>query len=260
MSPRKDGPFVTVNCPTLSEDLLASELFGHARGSFTGAVRDQAGRVEMADGGTLFLDEIAELSPALQAKLLRFLQDKQFERLGENLTRRSDVRVLAATNRDLDADVAQGRFRKDLLYRLNVVVVHLPPLRERREDILPLAREFLAFFARTSQRAVPQLSPEAERLLAAYDWPGNVRELRNALERALIVSPGIALDAGAFALARSPDQGAAELGGDVTLDALEREHIERVLARAPSEKEAARILGIDASTLYRKRKRYQSDG
>ncbi|HEX4620528.1 MAG TPA: sigma-54 dependent transcriptional regulator [Myxococcaceae bacterium] len=260
MSPRKDGPFVTVNCPTLSEDLLASELFGHARGSFTGAVRDQAGRVEMADGGTLFLDEIAELSPALQAKLLRFLQDKQFERLGENLTRRSDVRVLAATNRDLDADVAEGRFRKDLLYRLNVVVVHLPPLRERREDILPLAREFLAFFARASKRAVPQLSPEAERLLAAYDWPGNVRELRNALERALIVSPGIVLAAGAFALAKSPEKGAAELGGDVTLDALEREHIERVLARAPSEKDAARILGIDASTLYRKRKRYQSDG
>jgi NtrC-family two-component system response regulator AlgB len=260
MSPRKDGPFVTVNCPTLSEDLLASELFGHARGSFTGAVRDQAGRVEMADGGTLFLDEIAELSPALQAKLLRFLQDKQFERLGENLTRRSDVRVLAATNRDLDADVAEGRFRKDLLYRLNVVVVHLPPLRERREDILPLAREFLAFFARTSQRAVPQLSPEAERLLAAYDWPGNVRELRNALERALIVSPGVVLAAGAFALAKGPEKGAAELGGDVTLDALEREHIERVLARAPSEKEAARILGIDASTLYRKRKRYQTDG
>jgi NtrC-family two-component system response regulator AlgB len=260
MSPRKDGPLVTVNCPTLSEDLLASELFGHARGSFTGAVRDQAGRVEMADGGTLFLDEIAELSPALQAKLLRFLQDKQFERLGENLTRRADVRVLAATNRDLDDDVAQGRFRKDLLYRLNVVVVHLPPLRERREDILALAGEFLAFFARASQRAVPELSPDAEQLLVKHDWPGNVRELRNAIERALIVSPGPALEVGAFALAKSAARNAVEVGGDVTLDALEREHIERVLSRAASEKEAARILGIDASTLYRKRKRYQSDG
>jgi NtrC-family two-component system response regulator AlgB len=259
LSPRKDGPFVTVNCPTLSEELLASELFGHARGSFTGALRDQAGRVEAADGGTLFLDEIAELSPNLQAKLLRFLQDKHFERLGENVTRRADVRVLAATNRDLDEDVKTGRFRTDLLYRLNVVVVRLPPLRERREDILPLANEFLAFFARASRRPPAALAPDAEALLRDSDWPGNVRELRNAIERALIVSNGPLLGAAAFAVDRGSRPSGAGVGGDVTLEELEREHIERVLARAPTEKEAARILGVDVSTLYRKRKRYQSE-
>ena len=146
-SQRRDGPFVVVNCPTLSEELLASELFGHAIGAFTGAVRDQPGRVEAAQSGTLFLDEIGEVSASLQAKLLRFLQDKQFERIGESRTRRADVRVIAATNRDLDADVRSGRFREDLLYRLNVLEVHVPPLRERPEDVLPLAKGFLAFFA-----------------------------------------------------------------------------------------------------------------
>src|SRR5207244_199158 len=151
------GPFVVVNCPTLSEELLASELFGHARGAFTGAVRDQPGRVEAAQGGTLFLDEIGEISPGLQAKLLRFLQDHQFERVGEARTRRADVRVVAATNRDLEADVRTGKFREDLLYRLNVVEVQVPPLRERPEDILPLAERFLGFFADVhgARRPVP---------------------------------------------------------------------------------------------------------
>ncbi|MET0401956.1 MAG: sigma-54 dependent transcriptional regulator, partial [Cystobacter sp.] len=166
-SARRRRPFVTVNCPTLSEQLLASELFGHVRGAFTGAVRDQPGRVEQAEGGTLFLDEVAEMSPALQAQLLRFLQDKQFERLGEGRTRRADVRVVAATNRDLEKDVAEGRFREDLLYRLNVIEVKLPPLRERPEDILPLARRFVTFFARTAQRSPPELSPATEAMLRA---------------------------------------------------------------------------------------------
>src|SRR5450755_3168248 len=180
LSPRALRPFVTVNCPTLSEQLLASELFGHAIGAFTGAVRDQPGRVEAAEGGTLFLDEIGEITPALQAKLLRFLQDKQFERVGETRTRHADVRVIAATNRDLDADVAAGRFREDLLFRLNVIEIHVPPLRERGEDILEMARRFLAFFARAANRPTPTLAPEAEHALAGYAWPGNVRELRNA--------------------------------------------------------------------------------
>ena len=147
-NPHPAAPFVVVNCPTLSEELLASELFGHVRGAFTGAVRDQPGRVEAAQGGTLFLDEIGEISPALQSKLLRFLQDHEFERVGETRTRRADVRVVAATNRDLEADVRGGKFREDLLYRLNVVEVRVPALRERPEDILPLAEQFLAFFAR----------------------------------------------------------------------------------------------------------------
>jgi NtrC-family two-component system response regulator AlgB len=257
LSPRRERPFVVVNCPTLSEELLTSELFGHAKGAFTGAVRDQAGRVEAAEGGTVFLDEIGEVSPALQAKLLRFLQEKRFERLGENLTRTADVRIVAATHRDLEADVKAGRFREDLLYRLNVVEVAVPPLRERTDDILPLARSFLAFFARTARRPAPDLSPAAEKALVAYPWPGNVRELRNALERALILSPGQVLEPESF-----PERIAAQvakvahLGGDFTAEEVEREHILRVLARAPTLEEAARILGIDASTLWRKRKKY----
>ena len=260
-SPRRARPFVTVNCPTLSEELLASELFGHARGAFTGAVRDQPGRVEAAEGGTLFLDEIGEISPALQAKLLRFLQEKQFERVGETRTRRADVRIVAATNRDLEADVKRaGRFREDLLYRLNVVEVTVPPLRERPEDILPLARRFLAFFARAGRRAAAgALARRRRRLLLAYPWPGNVRELRNAMERAVDPLAGAACSSRRRFPSGSPAHGArrAALGGDFTLEEIEREHILRVLARAPTLEEAARILGIDASTLWRKRKKYE---
>nr|HEX4317960.1 sigma-54 dependent transcriptional regulator [Kofleriaceae bacterium] len=258
-SPRAAAPFVTVNCPTLSEDLLASELFGHAVGAFTGAVRDQAGRVEAAERGTLFLDEIGEISPALQAKLLRFVQDKEFERVGETRTRHADVRVIAASNRDLDADVAAGRFRQDLLFRLNVVEIACPPLRERGDDILVLAHRFLAFFARAANRAVPELSPAAETALAGYAWPGNVRELRNVIERAVILFPARTLGPEAL-----PERIAAHgsvvprLGGEFTLDQIEREHIERVLASSPTLDDAARVLGIDLSTLYRKRKRYES--
>jgi NtrC-family two-component system response regulator AlgB len=257
-SARKQGPFVVVNCPTLSAELLASELFGHTRGAFTGAVREQEGRVEAANGGTLFLDEIGELSPALQAKLLRFLQDKEYERVGETRTRRADVRVLAATNRDLDADVKAGRFREDLLFRLNVVEITVPPLRERPEDILPLVQYFLTHLSRSSRRVTPELSEPAKAALLAYSWPGNVRELRNALERALILWPSNVLEREAFperiagAVAQGP-----QIGGDVTLDQLEREHILRVLARTRTQEEAATILGIDGSTLWRKRKRFE---
>ena len=257
-SKRVGKPYVTVNCPTLSEELLASELFGHAIGAFTGAVRDQAGRVEAAEGGTLLLDEIGEITPALQAKLLRFLQDKEFERVGETRTRHADVRVIAATNRDLEADVKSGRFREDLLFRLNVIEIDVPPLRERADDVLPMARRFLAFFARAANRPPPALMPAAEQALASYPWPGNVRELRNVMERAVILFPERALGREAL-----PDRiaartgGVPQLGGDVTLDQLEREHIERVVARAPTLDDAARVLGIDASTLYRKRKKYQ---
>jgi NtrC-family two-component system response regulator AlgB len=257
--PRAQRPFVVVNCPTLSDELLASELFGHVRGAFTGAVRDQPGRVEAADGGTLFLDEIGEISPGLQAKLLRFLQDKQFERVGETATRFADVRVIAATNRDLEADVLAGRFRQDLLYRLNVVEIRMPALRERPEDIVPLAERFLDFFARAAARPLPELSPAAREALRAYAWPGNVRELRNAIERAVILWPARLVEPAAFPeriAAQSPS--APRLGGDCTLEAIEREHILRVVARTPTLDDAARILGIDASTLWRKRKRYES--
>ena len=257
-SPRRNGPFVAVNCPTLSDALLTSELFGHARGAFTGAVRDQPGRVEAATGGTLFLDEIAEIAPSLQAKLLRFLQEKSFERIGETRTRRADVRIVAATNRDLRADVASGRFREDLYYRLAVVEVQVPALRERPEDVLRLARRFLAFFARAAGRSEQVLSEAAAHALAAYAWPGNVRELRNAMERCTILWPAAIVEREALpeCIAAAEPRG-PRLGGDVTLDELEREHIRRVLARAPTLEEAARILGIDDSTLWRKRKRYE---
>ncbi len=256
VSPRRGRPFVVINCPTLTDELLASELFGHARGSFTGAVRDQPGRVEAAEGGTVFLDEIGEISPGLQSKLLRFLQEKVFERVGESRTRTADVRVVAATNRDLEAEVKSGRFREDLLYRLNVVEVTVPPLRERPEDILPLARRFLAFFAQAARRPVTELAPPAERALAAYPWPGNVRELRNVLERATILSPSRLLDLETLPeRLRERVSTVPVLGGDFTLEQIEQEHLLRVLARAPTLEEAARLLGIDASTLWRKRRK-----
>ena len=255
-SARAAKAFVVVNCPTLSEELLASELFGHARGAFTGAVKDQPGRVEAAEGGTLFLDEVGELPPTLQAKLLRFLQDKKFERIGESVTRQADVRIVAATNRDLAAEVKAGRFREDLYYRLNAFDVTIPPLRERREDLVALARRFAAFFARTSQRRAFELTPEAEQALCGYEWPGNIRELRNAIERAAILAPTERIGP---ELLPERIAGAAQrgpyLGGDFSFDEIEREHMLRVVDRHAKVEEAARVLGVDASTLWRKRKR-----
>jgi two-component system, NtrC family, response regulator AlgB len=260
-SPRQGRPFVTINCPTLSKDLLTSELFGHVEGAFTGATRDRSGRVEAAEGGTLFLDEIGEIAPGLQAKLLRFLQTKEFERVGENRTRRADVRIMAATSRDLEEEVRSGHFRQDLFYRLNVVEITLPPLRDRDEDVLRLANHYLAFFAHESGRPAPQLSPAAEQTIRRYAWPGNLRELRNTMERAVIVWPAQVIEPEAFperVLGRTA--GGLGVGGDCTLEDLEREHILRVLARVPAVEEAARILGIDASTLWRKRKKYTEPG
>jgi NtrC-family two-component system response regulator AlgB len=259
-SKRRDRPFVTINCPTLTEELLASELFGHAKGSFTGAVRDQPGRVEAAEGGTLFLDEIGDLPASLQAKLLRFLQERAFERLGETRTRKADVRVVAATNRDLEEDVRAGRFREDLMFRLNVIEVRVPALRERREDILPLARRFLAFFARAVGRPVATLSPQAKQALSTYAWPGNVRELRNAIERAVILWPSPVIEPQALPekiLESAGRDAIPHIGGDFSLEEIERAHIAAVVGRSRTKEEAAGILGIDDSTLWRKRKRYE---
>jgi NtrC-family two-component system response regulator AlgB len=258
-SRRSARAFVTVNCPSLSAELLESDLFGHVRGAFTGAVQDKEGKVAVAEGGTLFLDEVADLPLALQPKLLRFLQEKAYERVGEARTRQGDVRLIAATNRDLEADVAAGRFREDLLYRLNVIEVRLPPLRERRRDILPLAQQLLSFFARQSGKSISSFTPEACEALERYTWPGNLRELRNAVERGVILAagPGIGVaDLPAQLVQPAIAATRMEVGGDVTLDGLEREHIRRVLARTSSLDEAARTLGIDPSTLYRKRKRF----
>jgi NtrC-family two-component system response regulator AlgB len=258
-SPRAHRPFITVSCPTLSEELLSSELFGHARGAFTGAIQDKEGMVERAEGGTLFLDEISEITPAIQGKLLRFLQEKSFERVGETRTRKADVRIVAATNRDLEEAVRQGRFREDLLFRINVIEVTVPPLRERTQDIVPLAKRFLAFFARDAKRAVPELSDAARQAMLIHNWPGNVRELRNAMERAVILCPSQVIGPESLPeRIRPPSIGnGVRIGGRHSLEEVEKEHILSVIASSASLDEATRILGVDASTLWRKRKRYE---
>jgi NtrC-family two-component system response regulator AlgB len=238
--------------------LLESELFGHARGAFTGAVQDTLGKVAAAEGGTLLLDEVGDLPLALQPKLLRLLQEKRYERVGETRTRACDVRILAATNHNLQAAVASGSFREDLLYRLNVIEVVVPPLRQRRRDILPMAEHLLQFFARQSGKPLTGLTDEARAALLRYPWPGNVRELRNAIERGVLLGagPDVGLADLPAQIGAGPPATALQLGGAVTLEQLEAEHIRRVLATTTTLDEAAAVLGIDPSTLYRKRKKY----
>ncbi len=258
-SGRAKGPLVTVSCPSLSADLLESELFGHAQGAFTGAVKETFGKVAAADRGTLFLDEIGDLPLPLQPKLLRFLQEREYERVGETRTRTADVRVIAATNRDLKADVTAGRFREDLLFRLEVIEFTLPPLRDRKADLLPLAHAALAGFARQMGKKLDGFDPAAEVLLLGYRWPGNLRELRNACERAALLCDGPRVtpdDLPDRLRERStPSPVVTALTPLRTLDEVEAEHIARVLAATPSLDDAAVVLGIDPSTLYRKRKK-----
>ncbi len=257
-SPRADRPFVTVNCPILSSDLMSSVLFGHRKGAFTGAVADATGKVEEAQGGTLFLDEVGDLTIDAQVRLLRFLNDRTYERLGESKDRRADVRIVTATNRPLEEAVRAGRFREDLFFRLNVIALTIPPLRERRQDLLPLAQHYLRFFERRQGRKQLSLSPRCEQAILEYAWPGNLRELRNAVERATILSPAAVVESEDLGLPTGPPlRGTASvLGGDFTLEEVEREHLARVVAHAPSFDAAAKILGIDVTTLQRKRKRY----
>jgi NtrC-family two-component system response regulator AlgB len=260
-SRRAAGRFVTVHCPMLSSELMSSTLFGHRKGAFTGAIADSIGKVEEAEGGTLFLDEIADLSADAQARLLRFLHDRTYERLGEAGERRADVRLIAATNRPLEDLVGAGRFREDLFFRFNVIPLTLPPLRERREDVLPLARHYLRFFGGQQGRHNLAFSPGCEQAVTAFAWPGNLRQLRNAVERAVILTPGSLVEAAHLGLPADAQgeraaHGRVSLGEDVSLEEVEREHIARVVARAPSFEAAARTLGIDVTTLQRKRKRY----
>lgn len=255
-SQRALKPFVTVSCPCLNRELLESELFGHVHGAFTGAVRDTWGKVSAADGGTLFLDEVGDLPAALQPKLLRLLQEREYERVGETTVRTADVRIIAASNRDLKALVEAGQFREDLYYRLNVIAVELPPLRGRRADILPLARLFLTEIAQGTGRPTPELSSEAAQLLERQPWPGNLRELHNCLERAAVLNHGPMLDASAFTESASSPLGATiRLGDQVSLRTVTEAHIREVIAQSPSLDQAAQILGINKSTLYRKRQR-----
>jgi NtrC-family two-component system response regulator AlgB len=260
-SARAEGPFVTVSGASLTAELLASELFGHAKGAFTGAVRDQPGKVEAARRGTLFLDEVGEVEPGLQARLLRLLQEREYERVGETETRRADARFVAATNRDLEALVREHRFREDLLFRLNVIEIKVPPLRERPEDLEPLARSFAAFFSRKRARPLA-LSPGLVERLRAYSWPGNVRELKNALERAAILASGDVLEAELLpeAIRGAPTGAGPHVGDLVTLEAIDDAHRERVIARTSSLEEAAQVLGVDRATLWRWRKKRQGGG
>ncbi|GAB3317396.1 sigma-54-dependent transcriptional regulator [Haliea atlantica] len=253
-SRRAKGALVTINCPSLSADLMESELFGHARGAFTGATDSTAGRVSQADGGTLFLDEIGDFPLPLQPKLLRFIQDREYERVGDPVTRQADVRIVAATNRDLPAMVEDGSFREDLLYRLNVITLTLPPLRERREDIPGMAERFLARFAEEYERPARVFSQAAREALQAHAWPGNVRELRNVIERACIVCPDEELTETHLGLAEAGREAAPRVGAELSLEALEKAHIAAVLAASDTLEQAAATLGIDVSTLYRKRK------
>ena len=260
-SRRKDGPFIVMNCGTLTESILESELFGHVKGAFTGASADHVGRIEAAQNGTLFIDEVGELSPSAQTRLLRFLQERVIERVGSTHLIELNVRVIAATNKDLNEAVADHSFREDLFYRLNVFECALVPLRLRREDLPLLATRFLReFSSRAGISPAKSLSSEVEKTFQTYSWPGNIRELRNAMERAVLLSdsasPSIALADLPESITRPkpvPQKGSFQLR---TLDELERDQIENVLAVEPNQERAAEILGITTVTLWRKRKQY----
>jgi Nif-specific regulatory protein len=262
--PRAGGPFIVVNCSAIPETLLEAELFGYERGAFTGALRRKPGRFELAHGGTLFLDEIGDMPLSLQAKLLRVLQAQTFERLGGTTPVTTDARIIAATNRDLQQLVAEGAFRRDLFYRLNVFPINLPPLRERREDILPIARHLLREHSRRLRKPVVELSKRAEELLVAYDWPGNVRELENVIERAVILSAGPVITEESLPLALRGSEGVALLRPPVKLPPqglaladLERQLILQALERTGYNKSwACRLLGLSRTQLWTRIRRY----
>ncbi len=262
-----DKPFVTVSCPSLSKELLESELFGHVKGSFTGAIKDHWGKVKAAEGGTLFLDEIGDLPMEIQPKLLRLLQEREYERLGENVTRTADLRIIAATNRNLKKRVAEGLFREDLYFRLNVITVEMPPLRSRAGDLIRFAEHYEKFFAGQCGRQVDGLSPEAVACIRAYAWPGNLRELRNAIERAVILARHQQLSPDDFPV-ELRDQNTAtvaaaenlpQVGSLISLEKLEEAHLRKILEHISSLTEASEVLGIDQATLYRKRKKIGLD-
>lgn len=288
LSPRADGPYVRVNCGALSESLLESELFGHIKGAFTGAIDNKTGRFEAAHGGTIFLDEICSMSHKLQVKLLRVLQEREFERVGESRTIRVDTRVIAATNQFLEDEIEAGRFRDDLYYRLNVVPIHLPPLRDRRDDIAALARHFLGRYSEENRRDAPELTDDILKALLSYDWPGNVRELENYIERAVVLSGGGAL---ALEMLAPPGRGERRVRaargrmGDVPsliqqlvragiqsipaeegllhhrlVGGVERELIEQVLQLCDHvQVKAAGRLGINRNTLHKKISEYSQE-
>ena len=284
-SPRRDKPFVPINCGAIPKELLESELFGHEKGAFTHAVRTRPGRFEMAEGGTVFLDEIGEMDLLLQVKILRVLQEREIERVGGQGTRKVDVRLVAATNRDLEGEVAAGRFREDLFYRLNVIPLHLPPLRERGDDILLLSESFLTRFCALKKRPTLKISPEVRKILAAYPWPGNVRELENLTERLSILCDGTVVEpadlpekillsvgdpaflpepapavvpqhSSGFTLPTIEDLRRLDLGLKEFMDFLEERLLMEALSRSGGVKnQAAELLGIKRTTLIEKLKK-----
>ena len=254
-SKRRYAPIVTINCGALPESILESELFGHEKGAFTGAQYARKGKFEMADGGTIFLDEIGNISPKIQMELLRVLEDKKFFRLGGSKEIKADFRTIAATNKDLEVAMERGEFRNDLFYRLNVFVIEIPPLRERKIDIRRLAQHFLNVFTSQMNKPITKISPAAMKLLEDYDWPGNVRELENAIERAVVVCKGREIQAPDFPFFHArPEEEAA---GDDSLEALQRKHIRKVLEQTGwNISKAALVLQIDRVTLYNKINKY----
>ena len=257
-SPRKDKPFIIADCTILTESLLESELFGHEKGAFTGAIRQKIGRFEQANGGTIFLDEIGDISPVAQLKLLRVLQERKFERVGGEETIEIDVRVIAATNKDLEKRIAEGKFREDLYYRINVFPVVMPPLRERQEDVSLLAREFLERFSRKNGKMIKDFSGEVYRSFLDYGWPGNIRELENAVERAVVVAKGnIVNEEDLPARVRAHPSGASAPQVGFSLDENEKALVVKALSQHEGNiSKAAKELGISRSTLYSKLRKY----
>lgn len=255
-SKRAAKPFGIISCPSLNSELLESQLFGHMKGAFTGAVSDTIGRIAACEGGTLFLDEMGDLPIAVQPKLLRFLQDKEYERVGSYSTRKADVRIIASTNVDLERAVKENRFREDLLFRLNVIQITIPPLRERSDDIAILAERLLAFFGRNYHKVFSGFTQEAVEMLKQYSWPGNTRELRNVVERAAILCHSDRVSVEHLPEGMPCDAPVFPLGHLVSLKEIEEEHVRRVLKSTKTLGEAAEILGIDKATLWRRRKQY----
>lgn len=255
---RKNSPFIKIDCTSFQENLLESELFGYKKGAFTGAVYNKTGKVELANGGTLFLDEIGEIPVHLQGKIMRLVEEKIYERLGDPVSKRIDIRIIAATNRDLQELIQLKLFRKDLFYRLSVVDLFIPPLRNRPEDILLLTKEFIKYYGKIHNRKICKLEPDVEKAFLRYSWPGNARELANSLERAVILSNSKTIYTQQIPprIIECLQKSETIKSESSTLAELEENHIRRVLAMNLSREESARILGIDSSTLWRKRKRY----
>jgi len=263
LSPRREKPFICVNCAALNAGLLESELFGHEKGAFTGADRMRRGRFELAEGGTVLLDEVSEIDPHLQAKLLRVLQEKEYERVGSSAARKMDVRIIATTNRDLAAEVSSGRFREDLYYRLNVFPIVVPPLRDRDGDVAGLARHFLRLLARESGREAPEISDDAVRLLSKYQWPGNVRELKNVMERAFIMGAGAPLQKEqiqAWLSGRPESDAGASLRPGLTIKQAEETLIRLTLEKYNGHREkTAQALGISVRTLINRLREWKME-